>query len=126
EVPEEWNTELPVILAPEIESRPGRVRVDLKLGPKTQRIPVKVRDFALDLPKDINLSIKTKLVTLEIEGPVFLFRDDDFRKKISIQVQVKEKLEPGKRQVPFTVSLPENCTLFSSSPETLTAIVKEK
>lgn len=125
-VPATWSTDVPVILEPGIEAKPGLVRVELELGPKTQVIPVKVRDFSLDGPSGLDISIRTKLVTLEIEGPVFLFRNDAFRKDISVTALVKETPEPGKMQLQYTVSLPENCKLVSSTPETLTAIVKYK
>ncbi len=126
DVPETWGTDLPVITAEGVESRPGLVRVDLKLGPKTQVIPIKIRNFPLDIPAGINLSIRTKVITLEVEGPVFLFRDDKFRKEVAVVPHIEGSLKPGKVHLPFTVSLPEDCKLLSASPKTLTVIVKEK
>lgn len=125
-VPENWGADLPVIVDPGIEARPGLVRVELELGPKMQTIPVKIRAFDLDAPEGIDISIRTKTVTLEIEGPVFLFRNDAFRKDVSVTGLVEGSPGPGKIQLPFAVSLPENCRLVSTSPDTLTAIVKYK
>ncbi len=125
-VPETWGTDLPVSITEGVESRPGLVRVDLKFGPKTQVIPVKIRKFPLDVPAGVNLSILTKVVTLEIEGPVFLFRNDKFRREVAIIAQIEGALKPSKMHLPFTVSLPEGCKLVSATPATLTVIIKEK
>lgn len=125
EVPERWSTDLPVITPEGVEATPGLVHIELRLGPKTQVIPVKIRSFVLDAPDDLDVSIATKEITLQIEGPIFLFRNDDFRSDVVISATIEPSVGAGKHQLPISVSLPENCSLVDSEPETLSVVVKK-
>jgi len=65
-------------------------------------------------------------VRLQIEGPVFLFRDDEFRKDVSASLLFASSVKPGKLDLEYEVVLPEGCRLEKKNPETVTATLKKK
>ncbi|MEF2146127.1 MAG: CdaR family protein [Desulfovibrionaceae bacterium] len=121
-----WSEDLPVLLPESIKAQPGLVRVDLRIGPKTQRIVVKIRSIEVEPPAGLEIKIADNLVTLDIEGPVALFRNDKFRNEIAAYPKVDPDLQPGKHELDYWVSLPQGCRLIEKTPEKLSAVVRVK
>jgi YbbR domain-containing protein len=119
-----WTEDLPVLLPDSIKAQPGLVRVSLEIGPKTQRIVVKIRSIEAEPPKGLAVDVADNLVTLEIEGPVALFRNDLFRRDIAAYPKIEPDIRPGKHDLEYWVSLPQGCRLVSKSPEKLSAVVR--
>jgi hypothetical protein len=70
------------------------------------------------------VDVADNLVTLEIEGPVALFRNDLFRRDIAAYPKIEPDIRPGKHDLEYWVSLPQGCRLVSKSPEKLSAVVR--
>lgn len=126
EVPELWSEEVPVHLGDVIEAQPGMVRVDLYLGPKTQEIPVKVREFVVNPPTGFSAKVRDPHVSLTIEGPRVLFRNDKFRKDLAVVVRFPDEVAPGRQPMEYWVKLPEGCRLVDQAPDTLLLDVTKK
>ncbi|WP_022661586.1 CdaR family protein [Paucidesulfovibrio longus] len=123
--PRSWSEDLPVLLPESVKAQPGLVRVDLEIGPKTQRITVKIRSIEAEPPTGRKVEIADNTVTLEIEGPVALFRNDKFRSEIAAYPKIDPDIKPGKHELDYWVSLPQGCRLVSKTPEKLSAVVRE-
>jgi YbbR domain-containing protein len=123
-VPERWGVDLPLLFEEGVEAKPGLVHVQLSLEPRMEKASIRVENVVLDAPEKLNASLRTREVTLDIEGPAMLLRDEAFRKDIAVSATIDGSLEPGRHRVPFSVTLPDNCTLLGTDPDTLTVIVK--
>ncbi|SKA78018.1 YbbR-like protein [Paucidesulfovibrio gracilis DSM 16080] len=119
-----WTEDLPILLPDSVKAQPGLVRVSLELGPKTQRIVVKIRSIEAEPPRGLTVEVADNLVTLEIEGPVALFRNDQFRREIAAYPKIEPGMKPGNHELEYWVSLPQGCRLVGKKPETLSAVVR--
>ena len=125
DVPGSWAEDVPLELPEEVEASPAQVRVEALFGPKTRQIWVKV---PLDVapPDGYRVSVSQDYVRLQIDGPVFLFRDDEFRKGVSASLLLPSSVKSGKLDLEYEVVLPEGCRLEKKNPETVTITLKKK
>ena len=124
DVPRSWAENVALEVPDEIEASPGQVSVEAFFAPKTREIWVKVPIEYQD-PDGFKISVSQKYVRLLIEGPVFLFHDDDYRKAILASVIFGPKVTEGKFELDYDVTLPEGCRLEKKNPETVTTVIKK-
>ncbi|BDQ33108.1 CdaR family protein [Pseudodesulfovibrio portus] len=125
EVPASWAEDVPLELPEEVEASPAQVRVKALFGPKTRQIWVKV-PLDVNSPDGYRASVSQDYVRLEIEGPVFLFRDDEYRKGVSAALLFPSSVKSGKFDLEYEVVLPEGCRLEKKNPETVTTTLKKQ
>lgn len=124
DVPRSWSEDVALELSDDIEASPGQVAVEAFFAPKTREIWVKV-PLELQDPDGYKASVAQKYARLLIEGPVFLFHDDEYRKAIVATVVFGSKVAPGTFELDYDVTLPEGCRLEKKNPETVTTTIKK-
>ncbi|BDQ36688.1 hypothetical protein SYK_10480 [Pseudodesulfovibrio nedwellii] len=124
DVPESWAGDVGLELAPEIEASPGQVRVEAFFGPQIRQIWVKV-PLEVQAPEGYKVSVSQKFVRLLIEGPIYLFRDNEYRKDVVVSLLFGSETTPGKFDLDYDVVLPDGCRLEKKNPETVTTILKK-
>jgi YbbR domain-containing protein len=124
DVPRSWAEDVALEVPDEIEASPGQVNVEAFFAPKTREIWVKVPIEYQD-PEGYKVSVHQRYVRLLIEGPVFLFHDDEYRKSILASVVFGSKVAEGKFELNYDVTLPEGCRLEKKNPETVTTVLKK-
>jgi YbbR domain-containing protein len=125
EVPASWSEDVALELPEEVEASPAQVHVKALFGPKTRQIWVKV-PLDVSPPDGYRASVPQDYVRLQIEGPVFLFRDDEYRKNVSAALLFPSSIKSGKLDLEYEVVLPEGCRLEKKNPETVTTTLKKK
>lgn len=125
EVPRSWAKDVALELPEEVEASPGQVHVEAFFGPKTRLIWVKV-PLEVEPPAGYKVSVSQDYVRLQIEGPVFLFRDNEFRKDVSAKLLFNAELSPGKSDLDYDVVLPEGCRLEKKNPELVITTLKKQ
>lgn len=125
EVPRNWVENVALELAEEIESSPGQVRVEAFFGPKTREIWVKL-PLAVGAPDGFKVSVPQDYVRLLIEGPIKLFRNNEYRKEMAATLLFGTELAAGKYDLAYDVILPEGCRLLKMNPETVKTTLKKK
>jgi len=125
DVPASWAEDVGLELAPEIEASPGQVRVEALFGPQTRQIWVKV-PLEVQAPEGYKASVSQKFVRLLIEGPIYLFRDNEYRKDVVVSLLFGSEMTPGKFDLDYDVVLPDGCRLEKKNPETVTTILKKQ
>lgn len=125
EVPESWVEDVPIELPEEIEASPAQVRVEAFFGPKTREIWVKL-PLNVEAPDGFKVSVPQNYVRLLMEGPIKLFRNNEFRKDMSATLLFGIELAPGKYDLTYDVVLPEGCRLLKMNPETVKTTLKKK
>lgn len=125
EVPGSWAEDVALELPEEVEASPAQVRVEAFFGPKMDQVWVKV-PLEVTPPEGYRASVSQDYVRLQIEGPVFLFRDNGFRKDISASLLFEREVASGKSELEYGVVLPEGCRLEKKNPETVTVTLKKK
>ncbi len=118
EVPPSWQHEQALDLPATVDATPGQVRVELRFAPKMRQIWVKI-PLTVNAPEGIRVKTKQGYVRLLLEGPVFLFRDKEFRKDMAAELTVEEGKQPGRYDYDYMVRLPEGCRLERKNPETI-------
>lgn len=124
DVPRSWSKDVGIELSEEIEVSPGQVHVEAFFGPKTRQIWVKI-PLDVEAPDGYKASVSQNYVRLLIEGPVFLFRNDDYRKNMSATLAFGSETVPGTFDLTYEVTLPDGCRLEKKNPETVTTILKK-
>lgn len=124
DVPRSWAKDVGLELAEEIEASPGQVHVEAFFGPKMRQIWVKV-PLEIEAPEGYKVSVPQDYVRLQIEGPVFLFRDNEYRKDVSATLLFDSEAAPGKFELDYEVVLPEGCRLEKKNPEFVTTTLKK-
>jgi len=124
-VPTSWTEDVGLELPEEVEASPGQVRVEAFFGPKTRQIWVKV-PLDIQVPDGYKATVSQKFVRLLIEGPVFLFRDNEYRKQIFANLVFGSEMAPGKFDLDYDVLLPDGCRIEKKNPETVTTTLKKK
>jgi len=125
EVPRNWVKDVGIELPDEIEASPAQVRVEAFFGPKT-------RDIWVKLPLEVVDSAGFKaapvqdFVRLHMEGPVALFRNNEYRKDMTATLVFGGKMAPGKFDLEYEVILPDGCRLLKKNPETVKTTIKKK
>lgn len=124
DVPRSWAEDVALEVPDEIEASPGQVNVEAYFAPKTREIWVKVPIEYQD-PEGFKAAVSQRYVRLLIQGPVFLFHDDEYRKAILASVVFGGKVVEGRFELDYEVTLPEGCRLEKKNPETVTTIIKK-
>lgn len=125
EVPATWAKDVGVEIDEEIEASPSQVRVEVQFGPKTSEIWVKL-PLKVNLPSGFTASVATDFVRLHIEGPTFLFRDNEFRKKMEASLAFGGVITPGTFDLAYDLVLPEGCVLLEKKPLTVETVIKKQ
>ncbi len=125
DVPESWSEDVALELPEEVEASPAQVHVEAFFAPKMREIWVKV-PLDVNPPEGYAASVPQDYVRLQIEGPVFLFRDDEFRKDISVSLLFPSGAASGRHDLEYDVILPEGCRLEKRNPELVNVTLKKK
>jgi len=123
-VPKSWSENVAVNLPEEIEASPGQVRVEAFFGAKTREIWVKM---PLDLtpPEGYSVSVSQDYVRLLLEGPIALFRDNEYRKDMEVKLIFGSRIVPGTFEFDYEVLVPEGCRVVKKNPDTITTTIKK-
>lgn len=124
DVPEKWSETVGIQIDEEIEASPGQVRVEAFFGPKTRDIWVKL-PLKVDIPDGYSAKVSQNFVRLHIEGPIFLFRNDEFRKEMEAALAFGGVIAPGTFDLAYNVVLPEGCRLIETKPQTVKTVIKQ-
>jgi len=125
EVPANWVEDVGVSLDDDIESSPSKVRVEALFGPKTRDIWVKLPLNVLS-PDGYKTTTSQNFVRLHIEGPIYLFRNNEYRQEMEAALIFGGEVAPGKFDLAYDVVLPERCSLIEKKPETIITVIKKK
>ncbi|SOB58072.1 YbbR family protein [Pseudodesulfovibrio profundus] len=124
DVPASWAADVGIDLDEDITASPAQVHVEAFFGPKTRDIWVKL-PLKVSAPKGVDASVEQSFVRLHIEGPVFLFRNNEFRKSMEAMLTVGPNVKPGTFELDYGVVLPEGCRLLKKNPEMVRTIIKK-
>ncbi|MUM76866.1 YbbR-like domain-containing protein [Pseudodesulfovibrio sp. F-1] len=124
-VPERWAEDVGVEVPDEVRPSPGRVRVEALFGPKTREIWVKL-PLSFDDPKGLRAAVAQDYVRLLIEGPIALFRNNEYRTDMTATLTFPDKPAEGRFDLDFSVTLPEGCSLVRKNPETITTTLTKR
>lgn len=125
EVPRNWVEDVAIELEDEIESSPAQVRVEAFFGPKTRDIWVKL-PLTVVAPEGFTAKVSQDYVRLHMEGPVFLFRNNEYRKDMEATIVFGGEVTEGKYELEYDVLLPDGCRLLKKNPETVRTVIKKK
>lgn len=125
EVPRNWVEDVGIELPEEVEASPGQVRVEAFFGPKTRDIWVKL-PLTVETPAGFKASPVQDFVRLHIEGPIALFRNNEYRDSMNATLLFGGEMAPGKFDLEYDVVLPDGCRLLKKNPETVKTTVKTK
>lgn len=125
DVPRSWAEDVGLELAEEIEASPGQVRVEAFFGPKTRQIWVKL-PLEVQAPEGYKAAVAQDFVRLLIEGPISLFRNNEYRKDMTANLVFGQEMAPGKFDLEYEVMLPDGCRLEKKNPETVKTTLKKK
>lgn len=125
EVPVNWAEDVAVDLDEEIESSPAKVRVEATFGPKTRDIWVKL-PLKVVPPEGYKATVAQNFVRLHIEGPIFLFRNNEYRQDMEASLVFGGEVLPGQYELAYDLILPEGCTLIERKPETIRTVIKKQ
>lgn len=125
EVPKSWAKDVGLGLPDEIEASPGQVRVEAFFGPKTHEVWVKV-PLSMTLPEGFKASVSQDYVRLLVEGPLALFRTNEYRKDIAVNLVFSSDTVPGTFELAYEAVLPEGCRVLKKNPETINIRLRKK
>jgi YbbR domain-containing protein len=125
DVPKSWAENVGLELPGKIEASPGQVRVEAFFGPKTRQVWVKL-PLDVQVPEGYKAVATQDFVRLLIEGPISLFRDNEYRKEMTAVLKFGSEIAAGKYELNYEVSLPDGCRLEKMNPETVQTIIKKK
>lgn len=125
EVPRSWVEDVGVELPAKIESTPGQVRVEAFYGPKMREIWVKL-PLDMKLPENLKAKVGQDYVRLLIEGPISLFRNNEYRQEMSATLLLGPETVAGSFDLDYDVVLPDGCRLVKKNPETVKTTIKKK
>jgi YbbR domain-containing protein len=125
EVPKSWAENVGLELAEEVEASPGQVRVEAFFGPKTREIWVKM-PLNVTPPDGFTASVSQDYVRLLIEGPIAMFRNNEYRKEISVDLEFGSEPSAGTFALTYGAVLPEGCRIVQKNPETIKTRLKKK
>ncbi|QJB54925.1 CdaR family protein [Pseudodesulfovibrio sp. zrk46] len=124
EVPRTWSEDVPIELPDEIEASPGQVRMEAFFGPKTRDIWVKL-PLQVVAPGGVKATPVQDYVRLQIEGPIALFRNNEYRKDMAATLVFGPQMALGSFDLEYEVVLPEGCRLLKKNPETVKTTIKK-
>lgn len=126
EPPRSHSEQVPIVPPAEVEANPSVVKVEMRLGPVTQRVPVRIHSFEMEPPEGYLVQVKTNSVLLQVEGPRLLFRNDEYRKEMAVVLRFDDEIAPGVHKLQYAVKLPLDCQLVSKEPETVTVVLEKQ
>jgi YbbR domain-containing protein len=124
EVPERWAEDVGLELSDEIKATPGQVRVEAFFVPKTREIWVKL-PLTVEAPEGYSASVVQDYVRLLIEGPIALFRNNEYRQDMTATLVYPDKKAAGQSDLDYKVALPQGCKLVKRNPESITTTLKK-
>jgi YbbR-like protein. len=124
-VPASWAEDVGLELSDEIKASPGQVRVEAFFGPKTREIWVKLPLTVVD-PAGYKVSVAQDYVRLLIEGPIALFRNNEYRQDMTATLVFNEKKAAGQFDLDYKVVLPDGCRLVKKNPESISTTLDKK
>ncbi|ADU62272.1 MAG: YbbR-like domain-containing protein [Pseudodesulfovibrio sp.] len=124
-VPEQWAEDVGVELPDEIRASPGKVRVEAFFSAKTREIWVKL-PLSYDEPRGYGVAVAQDFVRLLIDGPIALFRNNDYRTGMVATLVFPEDMAAGRHELDYQVALPEGCQLMRKNPETISITLTRK
>ncbi|MGL1863902.1 MAG: CdaR family protein [Pseudodesulfovibrio sp.] len=125
EVPRNWVEDVGIELPEAVESSPGQVRVEAFFGPKTREIWVKL-PLEISTPEGVKVTVPQDFVRLLIDGPVALFKNNEYRKEMAARLVLGGETALGKYELDYEVELPDGCRLLKKNPETVQTTLKKK
>jgi len=125
DVPKSFALDVAVGVPDEIEASPGQVRVEAFFGPKTREIWVKM-PLEFVAPEGYTASVSQDYVRLLIEGPVSLFRNNEYRNDMGVKLVFGSNAAPGSFELDYDAVLPNGCRILKKNPETITTVLKKK
>jgi len=123
EVPPLWERDTALDLPASVEAVPGQVRTVLHFQPKMRQIWVKI-PLTVRKPENIRVKPRQDYVRLLLEGPVYLFRDREFRKDVVAEIVVDPDKKSGVYDLDYDVLLPDGCRLERKNPETVSLTIR--
>lgn len=114
-VPASWSEDVGLELPQEIEASPGQVRVEALFGPKTREVWVKI-PLEVQAPDGYKASVAQDYVRLLVEGPISLFRNNEYRKDMHATLLFDSQTAQGQFDLAYGVSLPEGCRVERRIP----------
>ena len=102
DVPISWGENVGLELPDKIEASPGQVRVEAFFGPKTRQVWVKL-PLEVQAPEGYKISVAQDFVRLQIEGPISLFRDNEYRNDMVAKLVFGDEVVPGKFDLEYDV-----------------------
>ncbi|WP_243546853.1 CdaR family protein [Pseudodesulfovibrio tunisiensis] len=123
EVPASWVEDVPLLLPEEVEASPGQVRVEVAFAARTKEIWIKL---PLEIPETGRFAVRTSqdYVRFLMEGPLYLFRDNDFRKDMAARLVLPDNPGPGRYELDYHVTLPEGCRVVKRNPEVVSTEIR--
>lgn len=126
EPPEAWEDSVSLTLPQEVTSEPGVVRLTLAFGPKTREIWLKM-PLTIKAPPGMTVRPSRDVVSLQLEVPVPLLKNDKYKDDISAVMTVDPGLSKGRHELAFQVrGLPDKVRVLKKAPETVTVTVSVK
>lgn len=125
EVPKSWAEDVGLGLPDEVEASPAQVRVEAFFGPKTREIWVKM-PLTVTPPEGLTASVSQDYVRLLIEGPVALFRNNEYRKDMAVDLAFGSEPAPGTFELGYEAVLPDGCRIVQKKPETIKTRLRKK
>ena len=125
EVPKSWAEDVGLELTDEVEASPGQIRVEAFFGPKTREIWVKM-PLTVIPPDGFTVSVTQDYVRLLIDGPVSLFRNNEYRNDMAVNLLFGSAPTPGTFELSYETVLPEGCRIVQMKPETIKTRLTKK
>jgi hypothetical protein len=115
-VPLTWVGKIGLDLLPEIEAEVGEVQVEFKFIPKTKELWVR-RPIVFKKPRGITVVSEQEFVRLKLAIPLYRLKEEDWRDKIRVRLEVKKNMQPGNYDLDYQVLLPPDTKLLQKRPE---------
>ncbi|NJB67451.1 YbbR domain-containing protein [Desulfobaculum xiamenense] len=112
----------------EIQANPASVRVHFRFAERTRqmwlKIPIRV------LPENSSAAasaqVKPATVQVQVEAPVSIAREKDFRERFSAFILLNSSMEPGWHVVEYRIKMPPGCTLIKAVPQKVDLRIRRK
>lgn len=119
--PQTVGEEVGLVIPPETEATPAKVRAVLTFAPRLESIWVKK---AVSLPEGgEQLKVNPREVRVLVNIPISLFRKDDWRDTIEVSIPPTTGMVPGEHELSLSVKLPEFGVLLDSKPQQVTVTI---
>ena len=122
ERPAPWSGKIGLAIPDELGTGVGEVAATLDFGFKTQSIWVKL-DVEKRVPRGVRVEVDPAFVRLNVDLPLPVFRNRDWRDLIHVSVTLDPDVAAGTRQLPFDVELPNGGTVLETKPDFLQVTV---